>query len=537
MLEPAAQLPSRIGKYRIIRHLASGGMAEVFLAVLDGERGFRKVVVVKRILPKFADDESFLTMFDAEARLAATLHHPNVAQIHDFGVADGRAFYTMEYVEGTDVRRLFVGCKRLGQPFPLEHALTIVAGAAAGLHHAHEKCDASGAPLGVVHRDISPSNVLVSYEGAVKVIDFGISKAMNVEGDATRTGTLKGKVPYMSPEQVRGTDVDRRSDVFALGSVLYQLTTGRRPFEADNDVALIGKIALEPIVPPSEGVEGYPPELETIVLHALAQNRDQRYASAEDLKLDLERFALARSIHLSSTGLGRFAASIVPRAALQIPDLDSVNTTPISRSARMPKTRGTDTRPLEDVDVLDAETEISVSEPALAATLAVEVAPLFQAPSRSMAAAAALPMRPRVSPAAVAMGALLGAGVIVAGVLLMRESPRVAEPVRTTTMPDAAPLAARHDAAPPTPDVVPVVLPEVAVTLAITPADVELTVDGELRGDNPVRLPRSDTVHLFKFSAKGYLQETRKVRANADVTVNLQLKRPSTTPGWKDPFD
>src|SRR5262245_42270613 len=222
---------SRLGKYRIRRLVTVGGMAEIYVARTAGIEGFEKEVIVKRILPHLAADPEFVQMFLDEARLAATLHHPNIVQVYDIGRDEEHGyFFSMERVHGHDLGRVLAAAADRKRGLALEHALSIVAGLAAGLHYAHEQ--------GIVHRDVSPSNVLVTYDGCVKVVDFGVAKAM-ANRSKTRDGAIKGKVSYMSPEQWRGLTVDRRSDVFALGILLFELTTGKRLFKGDNDFAVL----------------------------------------------------------------------------------------------------------------------------------------------------------------------------------------------------------------------------------------------------------------------------------------------------------
>ncbi len=300
---------SRLGKYELVRRLAVGGMAEIFLARSVGIEQFEKVVVLKSILGQHASDPEFVRMFLDEARLAATLHHPNVVQVFDIGHANDQHFFTMEYVEGQDLRRILLVLQQRRMDMPLEHAVAIGIGVAAGLHYAHERTSSHAEPLGIVHRDVSPSNILVSYDGAVKVVDFGISKAATHKG-ATRTGFIKGKVACMSPEQCRGETVDRRSDIFAIGIVLYQLTTGKRPFEGDNDYAILHQIVDKDVAPPSSHRFDYPPALEAIVLRALQRNRDDRYATAQELQIDLENFARDHQLLTSPIELSRFMADL-----------------------------------------------------------------------------------------------------------------------------------------------------------------------------------------------------------------------------------
>ncbi len=296
---------AQLGKYQLIRRIATGGMAELFLARASAIHGFEKLVVLKRILPQHAESDDFIRMFLAEARLAATLHHPNIVQVYDIGEQDAAYFFTMEFVQGQDLRRVVRAARKAQRVLPLEHILHVVMGVAAGLHHAHEKIGLDGRPLGIVHRDVSPSNVLVTYEGGVKIVDFGIAKAATAQ-TVTAAGTLKGKIPYMSPEQCRGESVDQRSDIFSIGTLLWELTTGSRLFTGDNEFAIINKVAAGDVPAPSSVRGDYPPELEAIVMRALQSDREQRYGSALDLQIDLEDFAREARLPVSSARMAKF---------------------------------------------------------------------------------------------------------------------------------------------------------------------------------------------------------------------------------------
>ncbi len=222
----------RIGKYEILQHMANGGMAEIYLARATGIEQFQKLCVIKRILPAVAGDPNLVGMLLDEARIAATLHHSNIVQVFDIGEADGEYFIAMEYLHGRDVAAVARVLRQRGLRLAEDQALSIVLGICAGLHYAHERADDAGRPLGIVHRDVSPTNAIVTYDGGVKLVDFGLVKA---EGRATesRSGSLKGKLAYMSPEQCRARPLDRRSDIYSLSIMLWELTTGQRLYTGE----------------------------------------------------------------------------------------------------------------------------------------------------------------------------------------------------------------------------------------------------------------------------------------------------------------
>ncbi len=295
----------RLGKYHVIRPLAIGGMAEVYVASADGLEGFKRTVVLKRILPQYSLNADFVKMFLNEARLTAMLDHPNIVQVHDIGNQGGSYYLTMEYVRGQDIRCILKRARRKRKPLPLSCVSAIGMGLAAGLHYAHDACDHQGAPLNIIHRDVSLSNVLVSYDGTVKVVDFGIAKAAasNME---TRTGTIKGKLAYMSPEQCKGEVLDRRSDIFAIGVVLYEMVTGSRLFTGPHDFAILQKIIYEDVAAPSTLREDIPPELDRIILKALRRDREERYNTALELRKDLHAFARANQLAASGFELAEY---------------------------------------------------------------------------------------------------------------------------------------------------------------------------------------------------------------------------------------
>lgn len=310
-LDVHSQLPDHFGKYTVVGHLATGGMAEVYLARAAGLQGFEKLVVLKRVRPDLStaeNTESFL----AEARLVATLEHPNIAHVHEIGLVNGSYFFVMEYVSGGDLRQLMQRAVESGRRVDLADAINIIIQVCEALHYAHEKNDLDGRPLKIIHRDVSPSNVLLSHDGAVKVCDFGIAKATNRTTE-TKGGMLKGKYAYMSPEQCRGRPLDRRSDVFSIGILLYELTTLQQLFTADSEFDLLCKIVELPIPSPADSVAAYPGELERIVMRALAKDREDRYPTAQALQLDLEEFAREHKLALSSVSVARLMADLFER--------------------------------------------------------------------------------------------------------------------------------------------------------------------------------------------------------------------------------
>ena len=298
--------------YELIERIAVGGMAEIYLArELDADTG--EYLVVKRILPHFAVDRELVDMFLDEQRVAATLQHDNIVRTYDVGEVDGEYFISMEYLHGEDVRRIFRGVKKQGEQLPVDVALSIVIGAAAGLHYAHDKRGVNFQPLDIVHRDVTPHNLILTYDGVVKLVDFGVAKAANRQNSSTQAGTVKGKVAYMSPEQCKGIALDRRSDIYALGIVLYELTTGTRLYGAGGgEFATMRRIVEEAAEPPSARVPGYPEALERIVLRALHKEPEQRYQSALEMQQDLEAFARSYGLETSTGRLSRFMHELFP---------------------------------------------------------------------------------------------------------------------------------------------------------------------------------------------------------------------------------
>jgi serine/threonine-protein kinase len=293
------------GQYVLVRKLAEGGMAEIFLAKRLGADGFERNVVIKRMLSHLSGMREFKEMFRDEAWLAAKLRHPNVVQIDELGFVDGCYFICMEYLAGEDFSTTVRTASFRGEYVPVSFVLRILADAARGLHYAHELTDESGQPLNIVHRDISPSNLYVTYDGQVKVLDFGIAKAESRLAH-TRTGVVKGKYIYMAPEQAQGHEVDRRADIFSLGVSLYEALTHVRPFARDNDLAVLKALLNREFEPPRALRPELSPELEAVVLKAMAYEPAHRYATAMEFADDLERILAEEPMAPTGATIGAY---------------------------------------------------------------------------------------------------------------------------------------------------------------------------------------------------------------------------------------
>ncbi len=276
-------------RYRVIERLASGGMAEVFIAESAGIEGFKKRVAIKRVLPHLSEKKAFIAMFLDEARLSAHLSHSCVAQVFDIGVGDNAYFIVMEYVDGADLKGVIEYLRKMSKPFPMECAVFIASKMCEGLSYAHELTSTEGEPMQVVHRDMSPPNVLITKYGEVKIVDFGLAKATS-QLQKSESGIIKGKFSYLSPEAAHGKEVDARTDVFAVGIILWEMLSGRRLFYGDTDFATVKQVQLAQVPSISQINKDVPIELERIIARSLAREPEKRYQTARDLGRDLISF-------------------------------------------------------------------------------------------------------------------------------------------------------------------------------------------------------------------------------------------------------
>ncbi|MEI9951222.1 MAG: serine/threonine-protein kinase [Pseudomonadota bacterium] len=294
---------SRLGNYELLLRVGRGGMATVWVA-RERARASKddRLVAVKVMLTELADESEFIKMFLDEVRLVRSIRHPNVVDVYDVGEHDGMMWMAMEWVEGESLHTVIAEAGKR-RAIPPELAVRIIADAAAGLHAAHELRDVDGSPRGVVHRDISPHNILIGTNGAVKLVDFGVAKAVGRISEATRAGQLKGKFGYMSPEQALGKGVDRRSDIFSLGIVLFELTTSRRLFRGEHDIETLRLVISGAIPKPTLIDAKYPLELERIVLKALERNVSERYQTAAELEHDLHAYLKSERLIVPQSGV------------------------------------------------------------------------------------------------------------------------------------------------------------------------------------------------------------------------------------------
>jgi serine/threonine protein kinase len=336
------------GRYKILRRVADGGMAEIFLATQMGREGFQKPVILKRIHSTIYADPQFRNMFIDEAHISMSLSHSNIAQVLDLGVSAGRYFLVLELVDGWDLGRILHRAATAGVRLPRELALHIGAEICRALAYAHSKAMDGQGPLGIVHRDVSPHNVLLSEQGEVKLTDFGIAKAMN-KREHTGTGVVKGKVAFMSPEQALGKPIDARSDLFSLGTMLYLMVTRTRPFEGPSDLETLLRVQKGDFPAPEEVAPDLPPEVAALISRAMRRDPDERYQSADEMLADVERVLRTAFRPVGQSELKRWLAELTARDGVL----------PISQaSARPTATRtktGTGELEEEDVVLLDSE--------------------------------------------------------------------------------------------------------------------------------------------------------------------------------------
>ena len=335
-----------IGRYEFLVPIAKGGMAAVWAARLKGSRGFSKTVAIKTMLPSLSDDPLFEEMFLDEAQIAAQIHHPNVVEIMDLGEENDVLYIVMEYIDGESLATILRAVAKNHRQIPLPIAVQMISDACAGLHAAHELKNVDGKIVGLVHRDISPQNILTTFDGMVKLVDFGVAKAAGRTSSETTAGQIKGKAPYMAPEQAMGQKVDRRTDVFAMGIVLYQVTTGKHPFRGESDVATLHNILHRTVPSPRFVDPKYPRPLEAVLQKALSREPEKRYQTAQEMSDALTRVFPPTVRRVTSSEVSNFLNDLLGdvgtkrrdalRDAIRHADTRSNTTTEIAIPAMVP---------------------------------------------------------------------------------------------------------------------------------------------------------------------------------------------------------
>jgi eukaryotic-like serine/threonine-protein kinase len=491
-------VPPRLGKYRVIAKLGRGGMAKVYLAMSAGFGDFRKLVVIKSLREEHAQSREFVEMFLGEARLAARLSHPNVVDTYEVGVDDGHPFLVMEYLDGQPYH---IVTHRLRETLPLQYHLKILVDVLSGLHYAHELTDFDGKRFSVVHRDVSPQNVFVSYTGQVKLLDFGVAKvsALNPE---TQAGVLKGKVAYLAPEQVRGIGVDRRADVFSAGVMLWEAIAGRRFASGKFDVAAIhdrvtgAEPRIQSVMPDTD------PLLASICDRALELDAERRFQTAEDMRLALEGYLAVRNVQCKSESLGQMLARAFndDRVAMRASIEEQMRLVESSTLLTLPNLAVT-------VSTSESKPSAQFSAPVGGVSRASQAAP----PDVHLD-------RPRGRLLPVLLGAV---ALVVAGLALVLLLRRGASGGAQAPSDSAVTAHVSEAASSNAPD-----KPQAEIVVLASPPDAKIFIDGVRASTNPFRAsyPRDPVPHKVRVEAPGYdAQEQLATLGEGDVTVRVTL--------------
>jgi serine/threonine protein kinase len=498
-------------KYCVLAELGQGGMAVVHLALAKGHSGFNKLVVLKRLHDRLARDPQFLEMFIEEARLAARLNHPNVVQTYEVEREGTNHVIVMEYLEGEPLSRVLLQqFDRAKKPLPLGLHLRVLADAASGLHYAHELCNFDGTPLSLVHRDFTPHNIFVTFEGQVKVLDFGVAKAVTSGGD-TGTGVLKGKIAYMAPEQMGGENLDRRADIFALGVMLWEAATGERLWKAQTEVAIMNRVMNAEIPSPRSVNPSVPERLEQIVMKALSFEKEQRYATAAEVEQEILALLEGMSERATNRELGRFVSKLFEETRAETKALIE------SQVAKAQNLDSSEFGTLERVRVPS-----SAPPPGSLGTGASHMKSKRTEPP---------PKTKRNLAIVVALLAALG-GVAVFAANRWHVVQNVPRPVAESTpaiMQGPAPPASVAQAPEPK---------EVMIELGASPAGAKILFDGEPLPSNPAerRFTADGSHHEVKASAPGFIDKTVDVVLDSNQKVYLALEHaPNPALGARHP--
>jgi serine/threonine-protein kinase len=460
------QAPLIVGRYAIYDRIAAGGMATVHLGRLVGERGFSRTVAIKRLHAHYAMDPDFVAMFLDEARLAARIRHPNVVQTLDVVVDDGEVFLVMDYVEGESFAHVVRILHARGESMPPACASALLAPVLHGLHAAHEAKNDHGEPLGLVHRDVTPQNILVGVDGVPRVLDFGVAKALG-QSHSTRDGQLKGKIAYMAPEQIEGRQIDRRTDVFAASVVLWEALAGRRLFHGDGEAQIMRLVLTEPILPPSSSANGIPPALDAVVMCGLSRDPNGRFATTEQMADALEdAVAPMPSRKLAAWVQMLLGDKLAARAKL-VREIESASTTGNAGYSKRSPLAATVGPSMDELDVTIAVEPVEGALPqasSQASSISVEAPRVASVP----------PKRARVMPLMIAGAVMLCIGLVTLGAALRKMRDSAAATEEGTSKPAVTAAAATAPAQPVAaaapPPATPVTTPDAAASAAATTA-------------------------------------------------------------------
>jgi eukaryotic-like serine/threonine-protein kinase len=541
-----------LGKYQLIAEIARGGMGVVYLAMVQGPGGFNKLVVVKELKPELVEEPAFLTMFLDEARLAARLNHPNIVQTNEVGNDGDRYFMAMDYLDGRGLDQVRRRTKVAGFGLSVSMQIRVICDMLSGLEYAHNLTDFDGSPLHIVHRDVSPQNVFITFDGQVKLLDFGIAKASDSMHE-THAGVVKGKVSYMSPEQGRGQKVDARADVFSAGVLLWEALTGKRMREGKNDQEKLWALVSADVPRASTVRPSVPPELDRICAQAMAWNRDERYATAGAMQHDLERYLTATGTNVSAREVGGCVTELFRE--------DRANTNGVIE-AHVARARGGAVR--EKLPIIDVASRLGIGSPtpsnerhATHPPTEVGQATSLDVPSAKLASTtpSVLSGEPqRITRTGTPRGLLIP-GVAIAAVaaviifFVARSSQEAGQGARAdngphVTMPAAPPPVASPPVvplpvasppvAPPLPTTrpsdpsAPAVKPSIVdVGIRVSPETARVSIDGtDVGGGSFTRqYAIDDVIHSIRVVAPGYVTKSVTVPFTANITLDLSLER------------
>jgi serine/threonine-protein kinase len=517
------------GKYRLVAELGHGGMADVYLAVARGPVGFNKLTVIKRLKENLVEDPEFVSMLLDEARLAARLNHPNVVQTIEVGEEGKQYFIAMEYLDGQPFHRVVVRSERK-KKLPLAMSLRIIADVLSGLHYAHELTDYDGAPLNVVHRDATPHNVFVTYDGQVKVVDFGIAKAANRESE-TRTGIVKGKVTYMGPEHAMGQGVDRRADVFSIGVMLWEAAAGTRMWKNVPDLAIVQRLITGDIPKLRDVKPDVPDELARIIDRAVAPKPAERYASALEFQNDLEKYIEASGERASNREIGQFVSDLFADRRAELRTIIETQLADLKTSTKSFKPVRIE---VESPPSLEGEgpTSSSNSGPLTATALSASRLLTGEAGRGPTSDATAVSADSRRSDAStskkssgsspvpyVAVALLAGAGIawLAFGSRKGADTASAATSAQAVVAPPTATATASAAAEP----------AKITLTLKANPAEARFRLDDGAPLPNPFigQFPKDSAKHTILVEAPGYKTKTTEIQLLDDVLLDLALER------------